>query len=122
MYPRIYPTPDYVLTFQVSCPHFNFVATYRTLKSDNVKLLEWWREHKYSFPILSYFARDILFETVEAITCLKDWKRAGDRKQYQLEDPEVEQAFTDFSHDYCYFFYLVHCVIMDCYYNMDCER
>jgi hypothetical protein len=38
-------------------------------------------------------------ETVEAITCLKDWKRAGDRKQHQLEDPGIEQAFTDFSHD-----------------------
>jgi hypothetical protein len=104
----------------------NFAATDRTLKGDKVKLLEWWREHKYSFPVLSHFARDILLvpvsmvsseatfstvgriieersslahETVEAITCLKDWKRADDRKQHQLEDPEVEQAFADFSHD-----------------------
>jgi hypothetical protein len=38
-------------------------------------------------------------ETAEAITCLKDWKRAEDRKQHQLEDPEVEQAFADFNHD-----------------------
>jgi hypothetical protein len=105
----------------------NFAATDRTLKGDKVKLLEWWREHKYSFPVLSHFARDIILvpvsmvsseatfstvgriieerrsslahETVEAITCLKDWKRADDRKQHQLEDPEVEQAFADFSHD-----------------------
>jgi hypothetical protein len=82
----------------------NFAATDRTLKGDKVKLLEWWREHKYSFPVLSHFARDIILvpvstvsseatfstvgriieerrsslspETVEAITCLKDWKRA----------------------------------------------
>jgi hypothetical protein len=105
----------------------NFAATDRTLKGDKVKLLEWWREHKYSFPVLSHFARDILLvpvstvsseatfstvgriieerrsflapETVEAITCLKDWKRADDRKQHQLEDPEIEQAFADFSND-----------------------
>jgi hypothetical protein len=105
----------------------NFAATDRTLKGDKVKLLEWWREHKYSFPVLSHFARDILLvpvstvsseatfstvgriieerrsslapETVEAITCLKDWKRAEDRKQHQLEDPEIEQAFADFGHD-----------------------
>jgi hypothetical protein len=105
----------------------NFAATDRTLKGDKVKLLEWWREHKYSFPVLSHFARDILLvpvstvsseatfstvgriieerrsslspETVEAITCLKDWKRAEDRKQHQLEDPEIEQAFADFSQD-----------------------
>jgi hypothetical protein len=38
-------------------------------------------------------------ETVEAITCLKDWKRVEDRKQHQLEDPEIEQAYADFSHD-----------------------
>jgi hypothetical protein len=36
---------------------------------------------------------------VEAITCLKDWKRAEDRKQHQLEDPKVQQAFADFNHD-----------------------
>lgn len=105
----------------------NFAATDRTLKGDKVKLLEWGREHKYSFPLLSHFARDILLvpvctvsseaifntvgriieerrfslapETVEAITCLKDWKRADDRKQHQLEDPEIEQAFADFSND-----------------------
>jgi hypothetical protein len=78
----------------------NFAATDHTMKGDKVKLLEWWREHKYSFLVLSHFARDILLvpvstifseatfstvgriieerrsslapETVEAITCLKD--------------------------------------------------
>jgi len=32
---------------------------------------------------------------VEAITCLKDWKRAEERKQHQLEDPEIELAAAD---------------------------
>jgi hypothetical protein len=39
----------------------NFAATDRTLKGDKVKLLEWWSEHKYSFSVLSHFARDFLF-------------------------------------------------------------
>ena len=34
-------------------------------------------------------------ETVEAITCLKDWKRAEERKQHQLEDLEIEFAAAD---------------------------
>jgi hypothetical protein len=44
---------------------------------------------------------DLLFapNTVEAITCLKDWKRAEDRRQHQLGDPKIEQAFADFSHE-----------------------
>ncbi|WVZ81305.1 hypothetical protein U9M48_028696, partial [Paspalum notatum var. saurae] len=79
----------------------------RVLRGEKVKLLEWWRDHQYSFPVLACFARDILVisvstvsseatfstvgriiegwrsslapETVEAITCLKDWKRAEER-------------------------------------------
>jgi hypothetical protein len=105
----------------------NFAAIDCTLKGDKVKLLEWRREHKYNFLVLSHFARDILLvrvftvsskatfitmgriikemrsslapETVEAITCLKDWKRADDRKQHQLEDPDIEHVFADFSND-----------------------
>jgi len=101
----------------------NFAATDRKLKGEKVKLLEWWREHRYSFPVLSHFARDVLLvpvstvsseatfstvgriieerrsslapEMVEAITCLKDWKRAEERKQHQLEDPEIELAAAD---------------------------
>ena len=34
-------------------------------------------------------------ETVEAIVCLKDWKRAEERKQHQLEDPELELVAAD---------------------------
>ena len=101
----------------------NFAATDRKLKGEKVKLLEWWREHRYSFPVLSHFARDDVLvpvstvsseatfstvgriieerrsslapEMVEAITCLKDWKRAEERKQHQLEDPEIELAAAD---------------------------
>jgi hypothetical protein len=86
----------------------NFVGTDRALRGEKVKLLEWWRDQKYSFPVLSQFARDILVipvstvsseatfsivgriieermsslapKTVEAITCLKDWNRAEERK------------------------------------------
>jgi hypothetical protein len=28
-----------------------------------------------------------------------DWKGVEDRKQHELKDPEIEQAFADFSHD-----------------------
>ena len=85
----------------------------------------WSPRHRYSFPVLSHFARDVLLvpvstvsseatfstvgriieerrsslapeaEMVEAITCLKDWKRAEERKQHQLEDPEIELAAAD---------------------------
>jgi hypothetical protein len=99
----------------------NFAATGRTLKGDKVKLPE------LNHYLSTNFARDILLvsvctvsseatfstvgriieerrsslacETMEAITCLKDWKRADYRKQHQLEDPEIEQAFADFSND-----------------------
>jgi hypothetical protein len=46
----------------------NFAATDRTLKGDKVKLLEWWREHKYSFSVLSHFARDILLVPVSTVS------------------------------------------------------
>ncbi|KAJ1278634.1 hypothetical protein BS78_04G093800 [Paspalum vaginatum] len=105
----------------------HFAATDRKLKGDKVKLLDWWREHRYSFPVLSHFARDILLvpvstvsseatfsivgriieerrsslapETVEAITCLKDWKKAEERKQHQLEDQEIQLAAEDLEID-----------------------
>jgi hypothetical protein len=105
----------------------NFVGTDRALRGEKVKLLEWWRDKKYCFPVLSQFARDILvipvstisfeatFSTVrriiekrrsslapkmvEAITCLKDWNRAEERKQHQLEDPEIEFAAADLDID-----------------------
>jgi len=101
----------------------NFAGSDRSLRGEKVKLLEWWRDHQSSFPVLARFARDILVipvstvsseatfstvgriieerrsslapETVEAITCLKDWKRAEERKQHQLEDLEIEFAAAD---------------------------
>jgi hypothetical protein len=90
----------------------NFVGTDRALRDEKVKLLEWWRDHMYSFHVLSHFARDILvipvstisseatFSTigriieeqrsslapkvVDAATCLKDWNRVEDQKQHNL--------------------------------------
>jgi hypothetical protein len=38
------------------------------LNGDKVKLLEWWREHKYSFPVLSHFAIDILLVPVSTVS------------------------------------------------------
>jgi hypothetical protein len=105
----------------------NFAATDRTLRGDKVKLLEWWKDHQYTFPVLAHFARDILLvhvstisseatfsnvgriieerrsslapEMLEAITCLKDWKRAQERMQHQLEDPEIELVARDLDID-----------------------
>jgi hypothetical protein len=55
----------------------NFAATDRTLKGDKVKLLEWWREHKYSFPVLSHFVRDILLVPVSTVSSEATFSMVG---------------------------------------------
>jgi hypothetical protein len=32
-------------------------------------------------------------ETVEALTCIKDWENAESRLQHMVEDKELEEAF-----------------------------
>jgi hypothetical protein len=38
-------------------------------------------------------------ETVEMLTCLKDWEAADARMQHDVEDKELEEAFEDLNLD-----------------------
>jgi hypothetical protein len=88
---------------------------------DDFNILNWWHQHKLTYPVLSTFARDVFSvpisiisskatfsttggiiedrrrrlnpETVEALTCIKDWKAAETRLQHMVEDKELEEAF-----------------------------
>ena len=109
-----------------SAPSSSELATY--LDSDTVSqldddfdLMQWWHEHKLTYPVLSILAKDIFTvpvstissestfsttgriieerrrrlnpETVEALTCIKDWENAESRLQHMVEDKELEEAF-----------------------------
>ena len=80
------------------------------LSGGKIDLLEWWKNNKRIFPMLSHFARDVLLvpvstvsseatfsmigriieekrspltpRMVEAITCAKDWELAKERQQH----------------------------------------
>jgi hypothetical protein len=88
---------------------------------DDFDLMQWWHEHKLTYPVLSVLAKDIFTvpvstissestfsmtgriieerrrrlnpETVEALTCIKDWENAEARLQHMVEDKEMEEAF-----------------------------
>jgi hypothetical protein len=95
--------------------------------TDDFNLLHWWHQHKLTYPVLSIMAKDILTvpvstissestfsmtgriieerrrrlkpETVEMLTCLKDWEAADARMQHDVEDKELEEAFEDLNLD-----------------------
>jgi hypothetical protein len=54
-----------------------FLAIDRILKGDKVKLFEWWREHKYSSPVLSHFARDIFLVPVSTVSSEATFSTVG---------------------------------------------
>jgi hypothetical protein len=82
-----------------------------------------WHEHKLTYPVLSIMAKDVLIvpvstilsestfsmtggiieerrrrlkpETVEWLTCIKDWELAETRLQHSVEDKELEKEFED---------------------------
>ena len=90
---------------------------------DDFNLLNWWHEHKLTYPVLSIMAKDILTvpistissestfsmtgriieerrrrlkaEMVEMLTCIKDWEAAEARMQHNVEDQELEEAFEE---------------------------
>ncbi|XP_066341330.1 zinc finger BED domain-containing protein RICESLEEPER 2-like [Miscanthus floridulus] len=65
---------------------------------DEFDIMQWWHEHKLTYSILSVLAKDILIvpmiieerrrrlnpETVEALTCIKDWENAETRLQHMV--------------------------------------
>ena len=89
---------------------------------DEFDIMQWWHEHKLTYSILPVLAKDILTvpvstissestfsltgriieerrrrlnpETVEALTCIKDWENAETRLQHMVEDKELEEAFA----------------------------
>jgi hypothetical protein len=94
------------------------VATYE----DDFDILNWWHEHKLTYPILSIMARDIMFvpasttsestfslfgrivedrrrrlnsETVEMLVCIKHWELGQQRAQHVVVDNELEESFED---------------------------
>ena len=90
---------------------------------DSFDILRWWHEHKLTYPVLSIMAKDVLTvpvstissestfsmtgriieerrrrlkpETVEMLTCIKDWELAEARLQHNVEDKELEEAFEE---------------------------
>ena len=89
---------------------------------DEFDIMQWWHEHKLTYSVLSVLAKDILTvpvstissestfsltgriieerrqrlnpETIEALTCIKDWENAETRLQHMVEDKELEEAFA----------------------------
>jgi hypothetical protein len=90
---------------------------------DDFIILNWWHQHKLTYPVLSIMAKDILTvhvstissestfsmtgriieerrrklrpEMVEMLTCIKDWEVAEARLQRSVEDKELEESFED---------------------------
>ncbi|XP_022680970.1 zinc finger BED domain-containing protein DAYSLEEPER-like [Setaria italica] len=90
---------------------------------DDFNILSWWHEHKLSYPILSILAKDVMSvpvstvssescfsltgkvieerrrrllpETVEMLTCLKDWELGDARAQHDVEKEvnELEETY-----------------------------
>ena len=89
-----------------------------TCFDDEFNLMNWWHEHKLTFPILSIMARDIMDvpvstvssescfsltgrvieerrrrlhpHTVEMLTCIKDWELGDARAQHEVEKGMIE--------------------------------
>ena len=86
---------------------------------DDFNILDWWHQHKLTYPVLSIMAKDILTvpiitissestfsmtgriieerrrklkpKMVEMLTCIKDWEAAEARLQHK----ELEEAFEE---------------------------
>ena len=90
---------------------------------DEFDVLNWWHEHKLTFPVFSTLAKDILTMpvsttslestfsltgriieerrrrlgayTVEMLICCKDWKLGQEKGQHTVEDKELEDYFKN---------------------------
>jgi hypothetical protein len=102
------------------------LATYLDLDTvsqldDDFDLMQWWHEHKLTYPVLSILAKDIFTvpvstissestfsttgriieehrrwlnpETMEALTFIKEWENVESRLQHMVEDKELKEAF-----------------------------
>ena len=94
-----------------------------TAYDDDFDILLWWRDHKLTFPILSIMARDIMAvpvstiysescfsltgriieerrhrllpETMEMLTCIKDWELGDRREQHSMDNQDLEDSFKN---------------------------
>jgi hypothetical protein len=90
---------------------------------DDFNLLDWWHDHKLTYPVLSILAKDIISVPVstvssesafslvgrvieerrrrlgsgmvEMLSLLKDWEAADARMQHTTEDKNLEESFKD---------------------------
>ena len=90
---------------------------------DEFNLLDWWHDHKLTYPVLSILAKDIISVPVstvssesafslagrvieerrrrlgsgmvEMLSLLKDWEAADARMQHTTEDKNLEESFKD---------------------------
>jgi hypothetical protein len=90
---------------------------------DDFSIINWWHEHKRTYPVISILAKDVLFvpvstissgsafsltgriieercqrlspETVEMLSCIKDWEAGDARAQQAMEDKELEETYEE---------------------------
>jgi hypothetical protein len=90
---------------------------------DDFDILNWWQEHKLTFPVLSLLAKDVMTvpvsttssescfsltgriieerrrslnsETIEQLILIKDWELGQQRAQHAVVDKEMEDYFKN---------------------------
>jgi len=90
---------------------------------DDFNILNWWHEHKLSYPVLSILAKDVLTmpvstislesafsltgriieerrqrltsDTVEMLSLVKDWEQADTKTQHIMENVELHESFEN---------------------------
>ena len=90
---------------------------------DDFNILNWWHQHKLTYPVLSIMAKDVLTvpvstissestfsmtgriieerwrrlmpEMVEMLTCINDWETTEARLQHMVEDKKLEEVFEE---------------------------
>jgi len=90
---------------------------------DDFNILNWWHEHKLSYPVLSILAKDVLTvpvstissesafsltgriieerrrcltsDMVEMLSLVKDWEQADTNTQHTMENVELVEAFEN---------------------------
>ena len=94
-----------------------------SLYDDDFNILNWWHEHKHTYPVLSILARDVLTvpvstissesafsltgriieerrrrlgpDMVDILACIKDWEQADSKGQHTMDNLELQKAFEN---------------------------
>jgi hypothetical protein len=124
------PSASALLQAAHSCANLNAFELAAYLDSDLViqndgdfSILNWWHEHKLSYPVLSVLARDVLIvsistissesafsltgwiieerrqrltsDMVEMLSLVKDWEQANTKTQHIMENAELVESFEN---------------------------